>query len=93
MQHVGSLTGLGYVRIGEERVGPVHYTIRVYQERYLKDGRGKIKGESAVLHKIINAERAVLELEEGGTVTILIHRWDVLRDRADIRTSGPIPGF
>lgn len=93
MQHLGSLTGTGYVRVGEERLGPVHYTIRVYQVRHLKDGRGDIEGENADLWKIANADQAVLELEENGTVTILIDHLNALGNRASIVTSGSIPGF
>ena len=93
MRHLGTLSGTGQARIGDELVGPIGYTIRVYRDRNLKDGRGEITAEEPAIHKIFEAGSAILELEGGGSVEILVSHWDVMSGTADIRTSGPIPGY
>ena len=93
MKRLQTLTGTGYVHVGEERVSPVRYTLGVYQDRHLIDCRGDLEGENADLWKIANADEAVLELEDDGTVTILIDHWNALGNHASIVTGSPIPGF
>lgn len=94
MQHLGTLTGTGAVRLGDEPIGTVHYTIRVYLVRHLPDGRGTIEADGGVLDRIMNAgTAATIELEDGGTVDVLISNWAALTELAEVRTAGSIPGF
>ena len=95
MRHLLSLSGTGHVRIGEESVGSVSYTIDAFEIEIggLKNGRGSVEAESAILHKIMNSRvTPTLELETGGTVDFLITNWNVASGIAHIATSGPIPG-
>ncbi len=93
MEHLGSLTGTGHELIDKERLGPVRYDIRVYRSHTLKDGSGAIEADGAIIDRMMKAGETFLELEGDGTVAILVSRWDVLADRAQIVTTGPIPGF
>ena len=94
MRHLGTLERTGAVRLGDEPIGTVDYAINFYATPHLKDGQGTIEGGSAVLYKIMNAGvAATLELEGGDTVDFLISNWNIHEDRADIATTGPIPGF
>ena len=93
MQHLGALTGVGRLIIGDEPIGPTKYAIRVYRSRHLVDGRGEIEADVLCLRRIVDARGAILELECGQTVRIILSNWDIGAGRASIETSGPIPGF
>ena len=88
MQHLGTLTGTGNARLGEEYIGSVRYTINVSVSQQIKAGYGTIEAANAVLHKIMNAGvAATIDVEDGGTVDVLITKWDVTSGRAEVSTN------
>jgi hypothetical protein len=43
MAYLGSLSGPGRLIVDGKAIGKVDYVIRIYQHRYLKQGRGTLK--------------------------------------------------
>jgi hypothetical protein len=77
-------------------VGKVDYVIRVYQHRYLKEGRGILKIDSSAYSLLFQkSEPATLELQNVDQVAILLGDLDRIRrhGEVDFVTLGEIPGY
>lgn len=106
MTYLRSLSGAGHLIIEGENIGSVDYDIRVYRQRYLKEGRGTMKVDRSVFQRLFQKiagksgpvqapERATLGLEDGTEVTILLGDLGMIlqHERLDFVTTGEIPGF
>lgn len=93
MAYLGSLSGDGRILLDGQDIGPATYEIRVYKERTLPEALGQIEADGSLLRQVLGASGVVLQLEEGQTVRILVKQHDVLARRAEVRVTGPIPGF
>ena len=90
MAYLRSLDGVGQLVVGGTNLGEVRYHIYIYQQRTLKEGRGRIDGDPKSLRQFYDARSGHLHLEGGGSVTILPKQLAI--GRAEIVVSGPIPG-
>jgi hypothetical protein len=93
MAYLGSLRGTGRISIDDTDIGSADYRINVYRPKYLNEARGYINADPSVIQQIVDARRAVLELENGGAVTFITPQWDIDAGQARITITGPIPGF
>jgi hypothetical protein len=93
MSQIGTLTGTGRVHVDGKFIGGAYYDIEVRKPRFVIEADGTIKAERATITKIRDAGGADLELEDGGKIRILVQRWNLMDERADVAVSGPIPGF
>ncbi len=91
MTYLGSLRGTGRVLIDGEDIGGASYEIRVYRTKHRKEARGRIDADISTIQRFIEANGAVLQLEDGQTLQILLERWQ--GNAVEIVVSGPVPGF
>ena len=91
MAKIATLEGRGHLLVNDEDLGEVDYEIDIFVERGLKDGRGHLVADFMVLEKAFTGRNVKLQLRGGKEVTIVIKRTQ--GDRAEILTSGPIPGY
>jgi hypothetical protein len=89
--YLKSLNGVGQLVVDGKNLGTVRYQIRISRRRTLKEGRGWINGDPDPLLQFYNAGSGQLNLEGGGSVTILAKEWWAI-GRVDIVITGPIPG-
>jgi hypothetical protein len=89
---LGTLAGIGIVSIEGKMLGTVTYSIDVWQEdNGFRSADGTADGEASALMAALDAGKADLALQSGGSVTFLIER--LSGDQADIKITGPVPGF
>ena len=93
MAHLGTIDGRATITAGGDDLGEVDYSISVFMRRNLKQASGYITGTEAILFAASQAHGAVLTLEDGETVNITVTRFTMPGDRAQIKVSGPVPGF
>jgi hypothetical protein len=93
MAVLGTLRGFGSIGLGQENFGEVGYSITVRQPRRLKVAEGYITGDPEILRKAFLSPGAVLTLENGETVNVLIEQLPPSADGAPIVVNGPVPGF
>ncbi len=93
MRHLGSLSGTGHILSADKRLGPFDYQVDVWQEDVgLKSGGGTLDGDFLALHQAFMARDPALELEDGGSVKIVITN-AFSNGTGEFKTSGPVPGF
>ena len=90
--HLGTLSGTGIVFVGGTRIGTGRYEIHVSRDDSdWKSAIGTLHAEWRLLEKLFNADSAKLRLESGEEIPIYVT--EQFEDRADIRITGPVPGF
>ncbi len=93
MVHLGTIEGHGQIIVGGNDLGEVGYSISVFRPRFVNEARGYITGPPKVLHAALQAGGAVLTLEDGETVNIIVTQFTMPGERAQIKVSGPVPWF
>jgi hypothetical protein len=89
MAYLRSLDEVGQLVVGSKNLGEVRYHIDVYKQRTLKEGRGRIEGDPNSLSQFYDARSGHLDLEGGGSITILPKQWAI--GWVEIVVSGQIP--
>lgn len=94
MAHLGTIEGHGQIIAGGNDLGVVDYSIAVFQSGSMREARGYITGPEKVLIAASMAGGAILQLEGGRTVDVLVSVGaSGNSNRAHITVSGPVPGF
>lgn len=91
MNHLGSLKGSGQLRYDGQQAN-CSYAIDVYEHRELKFGQGRVRADDRTLFEAMG-KMLELELSDGTTMNVLIHRQSLGSGEAEVKSSGPIPGF
>lgn len=93
MHLLGRLQGRGTLEVGGKAVGEIDYKISVWQEGTgWKQADGSATGSDGGLEQAFAAGKAQLNLQQGGSVSIIVTRIGG-GDAAEFRVSGPVPGF
>ena len=93
MTHLGTIEGYGQIFAASKDLGEVGYSISVFQPRFMKEAHGYITGPPKVLREAFQAGGAILALEDGKTVDVIVTNYTMPGDRADITVYGRVPGF
>jgi hypothetical protein len=97
MSVIGSMTGIGTVVSGNSRIPNVRYELEVRATGPVrKRGDGRVRFNSPRDQMAaFNLEKAVLELESGGAIDIVLDGTTLGSStfEATFVVSGPIPGF
>lgn len=93
MSHLGGLEGIGHLTSETRKdFGDVEYAIDIFLLKGGQSGRGAIWGDSDALRRAYREGHALkLQLSNGFKIAIAIQR--LSDERAEIATSGAIPGF
>ena len=93
MVQLGTIRGRAAIAASDNELGEVGYSITVFRPRFVTEAHGYITGPSKVLQTAMQAGGAVLTLEGGQTVSVIVTHFSMQEGRADIMVSGPVPGF
>ena len=93
MRLLGTLTGTGTVEVDGKERGPINYSIDVHinDATRKKWAYGVAGGDLKALTTAFNAGSAVLHLQNGGTVNVLVTK--ISMRVADLSVKGLVPGF
>ncbi|QIG49118.1 hypothetical protein G5V57_16175 [Nordella sp. HKS 07] len=88
---LATLSGAGVLHSSTGQVGAVRYHLPVRQAHGTQVGDGLILREGDLLHETFMDSEHTLQISDGRRIPILLTRLG--SDRAEFRTTGPIPGF
>lgn len=93
MRLLGSLNGSGILSVKGNVLGTIDYTIDIRGDDHLQiqSSEGTAAGDYRLLREALDACSAVLHLQSGATVEIVMT--EASRFGGEFRVLGPVPGF
>lgn len=88
---LGVLSGMGSFYSSTGEVGAVRYHLPVRQAHGTQVGEGFIWGDEYLLHETYLDSEHTLQIRDGRRIPVLLTYLN--SNRAEFRTTGPIPGF
>ena len=88
MAHLGTLTGLGCIAVGDRDVGTCRYRLSVHRRRGLVEVYGKVETSQTTLGRLVQNGQGRLALETGGAIAIVPKSWDWTDGACEV-VSGP----
>ena len=88
---LATLSGTGSLHSSTGEVGAVRYHLPVRQAHGTQVGEGLIWGDEELLHETYMDSEHTLQIRDGRRIPVLLTH--LSSNRAEFRTTGPIPGF
>jgi hypothetical protein len=92
MRHLGKISGRGELLSSGASLGEAAYEIDVWEDRQVKLANGRLQSDGATLMQAFGADTKLI-LRTGEKIDIVVTRHFAPGGSAEIKVSGPVPGF
>lgn len=91
MRHLATMRGTAVLEHAAAPIGPVDYTLSVFEEEGGRSAHGTIVCEDDQLAEMEDGARARMTINASDTLEVVIETFEALQGRATFTLRGPLP--